>query len=88
MKQKRKGIQEDANGNEKLLEDAARQEEDTNKLIMTEDSIEIAHHMKHCEDCGQGGIEGAKNLMSLVGCNLYDEHQEQVQEESSPAISM
>ena len=83
MKRKR-----DTNGNEKLLEEARQQETETNQLIMTEDSIEIAHHLEHCKECQQGGIEGTKELLSLVGCNLYDEHEEQVQDEPSPAISM
>ena len=40
----------------------------------TEDCIEMTYHMEYCENCQQGGLEGAMNLFSLMGCNLYDVH--------------
>ncbi len=66
----------DQNGNGKLLEQALRQREEINELIMTEDCIEIAYHLEYCESCQQGGIEGTADLLSLVGCNIYDEHED------------
>ena len=49
-----------------------RQREEINALIMTEDAIEM-----HCPNCQQGGIAGALNLVSLMGCNIYDEHDDE-----------
>ena len=66
----------DANENGKLLEEELRQREEINELIMTEDAIEMTYHLEHCPNCQQGGIAGALNLISLVGCNIYDEHDE------------
>lgn len=59
-----------------LLEEELKKRDEINELIMTEDCIEIAYHMEYCECCQQGGIKGAMNLLSLMGCNLYDVHLE------------
>lgn len=64
----------DTNENGKLLEEELRQREEVNALIMTEDAIEMTYHLEHCPNCQQGGIAGALNLVSLMGCNIYDEH--------------
>lgn len=67
----------DTNGNGKLLEEEIRQREEINALIMTEDAIEMTYHLEHCPNCQQGGIAGALNLISLMGCNIYDEHDDE-----------
>ena len=36
----------------------------------------MTYHLEHCPNCQQGGIDGAMNLVSLLGCNIYDEHDE------------
>lgn len=72
----------DQNGNGKLLEQALRQREEVSELIMTEDCIEIAYHLEYCESCQQGGIEGTADLLSLVGCNIYDEHEDGGEDET------
>lgn len=59
-----------------LLKEELQKRDEINELIMTEDCIEIAYHMEYCECCQQGGIKGAMNLLSLMGCNLYDVHLE------------
>ncbi len=41
---------------------------------MTEDCIEISYHLEYCQRCQEGGIEGTLDLLSLMGCNLYDLH--------------
>ncbi|MBQ3187749.1 MAG: hypothetical protein IJB62_09395 [Alistipes sp.] len=41
---------------------------------MTEDCIEINYHLAYCQNCGEGGISGTLDLLSLLGCNLYDVH--------------
>ena len=53
-----------------------QKEREINELIMTEDAIEMTYHLEHCPNCQQGGIAGALNLVSLMGCNIYDEHDE------------
>ena len=73
----------DANENGKLLEEELRQREEINELIMTEDAIEMTYHLEHCPNCQQGGIAGALNLVSLMGCNIYDEHGEAPAEDLS-----
>ena len=60
----------------RLIVIALKQEEEINELIMTEDAIEMTYHLEHCPNCQQGGIAGALNLVSLMGCNIYDEHDE------------
>ena len=67
----------DTNENGKLLEEELRQREEINALIMTEDAIEMTYHLEHCPNCQQGGIAGALNLVSLMGCNIYDEHDDE-----------
>lgn len=64
------------NRNSRLLEEELRQREEINELIMTEDCIEMTCHLEYCQNCQQGGIKGALNLLSLIGCNLYDVHLE------------
>lgn len=72
----------DINGNAQLLADALNQQEEINDLIMTEDCIEMAYHMEHCPLCQQGGIEGALELTSVLGCNIGDEHTDELTNES------
>ena len=59
---------------------------------MTEDAIEMTYHLEHCQNCQQGGISSALNLVSLIGCNIYDEHNEtsaeDLSEDHSQAITM
>lgn len=62
------------NQNGKLLEEELQKREEINKLIMTEDAIEMTYHLQYCPNCQQGGIAGASHLLSLLGCNIYDEH--------------
>lgn len=64
----------DTNGNCKLLQAELERRAEINELIMTEDCIEMAYHLEYCEHCQQGGIEGAMDLLGVVGCNIYDEH--------------
>ena len=73
----------DTNENGRLLEEELRQREEINELIMTEDAIEMTYHLEHCPNCQQGGIAGALNLVSLMGCNIYDEHGEAPAEDLS-----
>ncbi len=62
------------NGMGRLLREELQQREEINELIMTEDCIEMTYHMEYCENCQEGGIKGAMSLFSLMGCNLYDVH--------------
>lgn len=62
------------NGIGRLLRKELQQREEINELIMTEDCIEMTYHMEFCENCREGGIKGAMSLFSLMGCNLYDVH--------------
>lgn len=82
----------DTNGNGKLLREELERRDEVNELIMTEDCIEISYHLQYCENCQQGGLEGTADLLSLVGCNLYDEHSEDAEEpheeQDGSAISM
>ncbi|MCQ4770295.1 hypothetical protein NE579_07445 [Intestinimonas massiliensis] len=73
----------DVNENGKMLEKELRQREEINELIMTEDAIEMTCHLEYCPNCCEGGINGATHLISLMGCNLYDEHDEAPAEELS-----
>lgn len=75
----------DSNENGKLLEEELRQREEINELIMTEDAIEMSYHLEHCHNCQQGGIAGALHLVSLMGCNIYDEHDEAPAEDLTEA---
>ena len=64
----------DTNGNGKLLREELQRRDEVNELIMTEDCIEINYHLAYCQNCGEGGISGTLDLLSLLGCNLYDVH--------------
>ena len=55
---------------------ALKQEEEINELIMTEDHIEMSYHLEYCPACNQGGASGMGSVFSLLGCNIYDEHDE------------
>ena len=75
----------DSNENGKLLKEELRQREEINELIMTEDAIEMTYHLEHCPNCQQGGIAGALHMVSLMGCNIYDEHDEAPAEDLTEA---
>ena len=60
----------DANENGKLLEEELRQREEINELIMTEDCIEMTCHLQYCHNCQTDPV----SLLSVLGCNIYDEH--------------
>lgn len=75
----------DSNENGKLLKEELRQREEINELIMTEDAIEMTYHLEHCPNCQQGGIAGALHMVSLMGCNIYDEHDEAPAEDLTQA---
>ena len=62
------------NGYGKLLLEELKERAEVNEIIMTEDCIEMTYHMEYCENCQEGGIEGAMSLLSLMGCNLEDVH--------------
>ena len=64
----------DTNRNGKLLRRELQQREEINELIMTEDCIEMTYHLEYCQNCQRGGIESTAILLSLMGCNLYEEH--------------
>ncbi len=66
----------DANENGKLLEEELRQREEITELIMTEDAIEMTYHLEHCPELSAGRHRRSLNLVSLMGCNIYDEHDE------------
>ena len=68
----------------KELESTLKKREEINELIMTEDCIEMTFHMEYCENC-----EGSPfSLLSVLGCNIYDEHFSSSEESSnkSPII--
>lgn len=60
----------DANENGKELADELRQRDEINELIMTEDCIEMTMHMECCQNCA----DDPASLLSVLGCNIYDEH--------------
>ncbi len=70
----------DTNQNGKLLAEELRKQDEINELIMTEDAIEITYHLEYCPQCQQGGLKGAMELVSLMGCNIYDEHEDESEE--------
>lgn len=43
--------------------------------------------MEYCPNCQRGGLAGAMNLLSLMGCNLYDLHLECGQDSEEPYLS-
>lgn len=61
----------DANGNGKALAEALKKRDEVAELIMTEDCIEINFHLQYCENCQNGN---PASVLSLIGCNIYDEH--------------
>ena len=44
--------------------------EEINELIMMEDCIEMTCHLQYCESCQSDPA----SLLSVLGCNIYDEH--------------
>ncbi len=69
----------DVNQNGKILAEELKKQDEINELIMTEDAIEITYHLEHCPQCQQGGIKGTMELISLMDCNIYDEHEEETE---------
>lgn len=69
----------DTNGNGRLLEEELRQREEINELIMTEDCIEMTCHLQYCHNCQGNPV----SLLSVLGCNIYDEHDHEPANESS-----
>lgn len=61
----------DSNENGKLLEKELRQREEINELIMAEDAIEMTCHLQYCHNCQGNPVR----LLSVLGCNLYDDHE-------------
>ena len=61
----------DTNGNGKALADELKKRDEIAELIMTEDCIEINFHLQYCENCQNGN---PASVLSLIGCNIYDEH--------------
>ena len=84
----------DYNANGERLKEELLVREQVNELIMTEDAIEMTYHLEHCPRCQQGGIAGAMHLVSLMGCNIYDEHNDYApaedlsEEDQTQALSM
>lgn len=78
----------DSHQNGKLLEEELRQREEINELIMTEDCIEMTCHLEYCEQCHGNPL----SLLSVVGCNIYNEHEhesvEHSDEEASQVLSV
>ena len=66
------------NRNSRLLEEELRQREEINELIMTEDCIEMTCHLEYGEQCHENPL----SLLSVVGCNIYDEHEHESAEHS------
>ena len=65
------------------LTEEQQKEKEINELIMTEDNIEMTAHLENCPECQQGGIKGAMELVSLMGCNIYDEHEDEFEREEN-----
>ena len=61
----------DTNGNGKALVEELKKRDEVAELIMTEDCIEINFHLQYCENCQNGN---PASVLSLIGCNIYDEH--------------
>lgn len=83
----------DTNENGRLLEEELRQREEINELIMTEDCIEMTCHLQYCHNCQTDPV----SLLSVLGCNIYDEHEtehhhepanESSDEDETQALSM
>ena len=62
--------------NAQLLKAELDEREEVSDCIIAEDCIEIAYHLEHCPQCQQGGVEGTMSLLSVVGCNIENEHLE------------
>ena len=60
----------DTNESGRLLEEELRQREEINELIMTEDCIEMTCHLQYCHNYQTDPV----SLLSVLGCNIYDEH--------------
>ena len=69
----------DSNENGKLLEKELRQREEINELIMAEDAIEMTCHLQYCHNCQENPV----SLLSVLGCNIYDEHESEYNYESA-----
>ena len=67
----------DTNGTGQLLKEELEQRDEVDECILCEDCVEIGYHLEHCPQCQQGGIAGAMSLLSVVGCNIEDEHEMQ-----------
>ena len=83
----------DTNENGRLLEEELRQREEINELIMAEDAIEMTCHLQYCHNCQGNPV----SLLSVLGCNLYDDHEtepnhepanESSDEDETQALSM
>ena len=72
----------DTNGNGKELAKELRQREEISELIMTEDAIEMTYHMEYCESCQNDPA----SVLSVLGCNIYDEHTESDSEKPSDTV--
>ena len=73
----------DTNENGRLLEEELRQREEINELIMAEDAIETTCHLQYCHNCQGNPV----SLLSVLGCNIYDEHESEHHHESAHASS-
>lgn len=67
----------DTNGTGQLLKEELEQRDEVAECVLCEDCIEIGYHLEHCPACQQGGIEGAASVLSLVGCNIEDNLEEE-----------
>ncbi len=83
----------DSNENGKLLEKELRQRKEINELLMTYDRIEMTCHLRYCPQCQGDPV----SLFSVLGCNLYDDHEtehnrepanESSDEDETQALSM
>ena len=43
-------------------------------------NIEMTAHLENCPECQQGGVKGTLKIFSLIGCNIYDEHEDESEE--------
>ena len=48
---------------------------------MTEDCIEMTCHLQYCHNCQENPV----SLLSVLGCNLYDEHENENENNHKPA---
>lgn len=73
----------DTNENGRLLEEELRQREEINELIMTEDCIEMTCHLQYCHSYQENPV----SLLSVLGCNIYDNHEAEHSHEPANASS-